>query len=757
MTKPTLNALEACHRPALSEGQKENEKRERRNRMKRKIVSTALLLLLLLTMLSSLPLVPLVSAAYTVQDHYMPFEPGDSEPVCALKTYGCFYVPNATISSLQVVMLFNDSGLVGDQTGKNVTGYPFQFPDGKVDLSDLVLLAKAYGTSEGQSGWNYMADIAPPWRNITLADLVTMGNNYGHTGTYINITDFSNVTVTFDTGQQISPDSGGFVVIPQGATSFNVAYYGNPIGAMIIFHAPPKAPIAYSTDFNFTVPNDGDNEVWYYVMARFYVPPELSGQDFYFVANADDRVQNVKVDSYSKAGSGSSVNIDLGKLCGNCYHLLEFEFVEIWGGGWLNFNVTTASGNYARLTRFRVYVPNYSDNEVEYTVRTHTYFPGDDFFLGGYADDLIEHVYLDAGLLWQDWEWWDGGTIFAWGDGFMYPLGWQYDWHNITFNFKEIWAAGMLDFQYISRTSQSAKIGPPKFYASAKINNLGTDITLNNAYIDGGSQWAGNPGVSARNATLLTTYDVMYNDGGTWFDTLLAVEVGNWWATWELGGSQPPDVAIPLNFTVVKITSNLPSGGLPPPFGIARFWDVDLNDYTIDIYSFQHLPIKGIEEAGAGQSHNIIAPDYTIGLNFVGDTIMTASAFFTASSVPYIGATVGLGVQGITAVLGYLQGQQVSRYSQTIQGDNHWQLTANEPILLYPDTNSSSSKSQSDLVFLKFQPNSGYSCGLTKVVLKGTLDVGYNYITGGWPIRYDYPIGNIEITLCIPWFIWSQT
>jgi len=58
----------------------------------------------------------------------------------------------------------------------------------------------------------------------------------------------------------------------------------------------------------------------------------LSGRNFCFVATADYRVQNIKVNGYLKAGSGSSVNIDLGILSGG-YHLLEFEFVDVSGGG----------------------------------------------------------------------------------------------------------------------------------------------------------------------------------------------------------------------------------------------------------------------------------------------------------------------------------------------------------------------------------------------------------------------------------------
>ena len=48
----------------------------------------------------------------------------------------------------------------------------------------------------------------------------------------------------------------------------------------------------------------------------------------------------------------------------------------------------------------------------------------DDYFLIGYADNFIDDVCVD-GTVWQDWEW-DMGeyeAIYAWGDGFCYPLG----------------------------------------------------------------------------------------------------------------------------------------------------------------------------------------------------------------------------------------------------------------------------------------------------------------------------------------------
>ena len=51
--------------------------------------------------------------------------------------------------------------------------------DGKVNLADLVLFADAYGSKPGDLNWNPLADIAPPYGNIGLTDLVTLAMHYG--------------------------------------------------------------------------------------------------------------------------------------------------------------------------------------------------------------------------------------------------------------------------------------------------------------------------------------------------------------------------------------------------------------------------------------------------------------------------------------------------------------------------------------------------------------------------------------------------
>jgi hypothetical protein len=108
----------------------------------------------------------------------------------------------------------------------------------------------------------------------------------------------------------------------------------------------------------------------------------------------------------------------------------------------------------------------------------------DDYFLIGYADDYIDDVHVD-GLVWQDWMWDMGeyGAIYAWGDGFSYPLGnlennTGLNAYTLSFKFGNINATGLLDFQIVSWDKQRDRIGKPKFYASANIMNLGIKIPL---------------------------------------------------------------------------------------------------------------------------------------------------------------------------------------------------------------------------------------------------------------------------------------
>lgn len=180
---------------------------------------------------------------YVPTDGDHTIQPVFSRVLCASKTntYGCFYVPNATIlnvTSLKVEMLFNDTHLVGDQTGNATTPYPAikAYPDNVTDMMDISFMGGKLMSVPGDSKWDYMGDVNHDGI-IDMMDIFAAANNFMQSGSYIY--NLSNVTITFNTGPPpISPDANGFWAIPLGATSFNVTQNGKGIGAMIIFCGP---------------------------------------------------------------------------------------------------------------------------------------------------------------------------------------------------------------------------------------------------------------------------------------------------------------------------------------------------------------------------------------------------------------------------------------------------------------------------------------------------------------------------------------
>jgi hypothetical protein len=296
--------------------------------------------------------------------------------------------------------------------------------DGKVDIKDLVRVINAFGSYPGHPKWDSQADLNED-RKVDIKDLVIVNQNFGN-------------------------------------------------------YESPFTPIAYSITFDFAVPNDGDDEVWYYVLTRVYVPSNLSGQGFYlFPESVNDWIRNVKMNNNLKYSGGHPAcqppaNVSLGVL-GQGYHLLEFEFGEQWGYGILRFHVATASGQPAWLSRFRIYVPNYSDTKYEYSVITTTWCSmKDDYFFIGYADDYIDDVCVD-GLVWQDWMWDMGeyGAIYAWGDGFCYPLdnlenNTGLNAYQVNFTFGEIWGSGFarLSICFMDKTTRQNR--EPKILCHCK-------------------------------------------------------------------------------------------------------------------------------------------------------------------------------------------------------------------------------------------------------------------------------------------------
>jgi len=168
------------------------------------------------------------------------------QPMFAMKTLvnGEFYKPSVTVPFMKIEEWFTNSSAEGDLTGNAVAGYPCPFPDGVVELSDLVTIANAYGATEGGAKWNYQADVVPD-RVVGLSDLVTVAVNYGARGSGWYSTDLSRIYVSFNftDGSTIThwPDSKGFVPIPWNCTDFTVyqqqswPWPDTTVGAFITF------------------------------------------------------------------------------------------------------------------------------------------------------------------------------------------------------------------------------------------------------------------------------------------------------------------------------------------------------------------------------------------------------------------------------------------------------------------------------------------------------------------------------------------
>jgi hypothetical protein len=582
--------------------------------------------------------------------------------------------------------------------------------DGKVDIKDISLVGKACPSSFATGGsWNPRCDV----------------NDDGK----VDIRDVSAVAKLF----------------------------GRP------WYNTSATPIAYSTSFEFDVPNTGVSGVWYYILARVYMPSGLLSNLCFLQGSSDSGLQNVIIDTLLKCPdqAGGPFSITLGNLAQG-YHLLELECLGPASGGSINFTVQTSAGEAAWLDRFRICVPNCSSSMIEYGVKINTYFPYDTYYLGGNASKYIRNIWVDStGQVWPDWEWNIGsfGSILGWGDGFMYPLDQSptiLGMHSVSFTYGNN-ESGLLDFQYVSQSNQSAKIGLPKFFASASMDNigvgdwwdgslpLGSPLLLLNQGVSGGSQWATFPGISVRNTTFQAEYGVSWScPPWWWFNGTVDMAIGNWYATWALGGSNPPDMGIPLNFTVANVTSGIIGGG--------NFWRVFLSNYSIDTYSFTNLQLGNMEN-GQWQSNSFISPSWTMLLNYAGTAILALGPFIPGVGGLEIGTLVGLGISGTAVAFDYAKGQRVSNYNITVQQNNHLQLYAKpDPWwtqLFVEIDNNNTSGSAGDLIFLGLKPQSGKSCGLTEIVFTGLLKILCGVGSG-----FTVPIGTIHLTLCIPWFIW---
>jgi len=73
--------------------------------------------------------------------------------------------------------------LVGD-----ITGRVYGVPDGKVDVKDVSMVARAFGSEPGQSNWNPIADITGPEYlvpdgKVDARDVSLVARKFGKYGT----------------------------------------------------------------------------------------------------------------------------------------------------------------------------------------------------------------------------------------------------------------------------------------------------------------------------------------------------------------------------------------------------------------------------------------------------------------------------------------------------------------------------------------------------------------------------------------------
>jgi hypothetical protein len=551
--------------------------------------------------------------------------------------------------------------------------------------------------------------------------------------------------------------NGDGMVNSHDVTMFVDSYYWcNSPG--YVFDTP--APVANSDYLSMNVPQRPAATVWDCLFVKFYVPQAIANHFFLLVATnpVGGALRNIQVDAAMKDSSQhteSYPSIFLGQFSTG-YHLLLFEFREPNSGdGSLSLGIgENQTQQTAQIDRTRILVPSYSGDEVSYTITTQTYFPNSqDFFLCGNTSRSITNIMYNGATRWYDWMWSvsQSDVYYGWGDGFMYPIGndliqnvpvpMQFVFHNV--------GSGMLDFQYIAQESQSNLVGQPKYYASVSpLKNVGSHITTNSLNLYGGSKWEAAAGLSRKNITAQAVYAVNYNDGTNWFNTNVSFSVGNWWSTWRLDGSQPPDIGIPLNMTVLDFNSSLPVG---EPY--YDWWDFKLTNYSLNLSSFSNLCIAGMEN-GQFQSNGIINQDYTAATDFAGNIILSSLVFSTSPITIAIGSLVGLSVSGIGTAFALSAGQQISRYNQVGggPGSTNVQLVSTQDML--SEISNQGVTSSNDLVFIGLSPGSGMHCGLTKIVLAGTLTATYNH----WLITHSstcFPIGDVEITLYVPWFIWG--
>jgi hypothetical protein len=84
--------------------------------------------------------------------------------------------------SIVVYAMDISGGMYASETVNFTVSIQYDFDgDGAVDISDIVMIAAAYGSTPEDSQWNPNADVAYPFGRIDIYDLVSVISHYGET------------------------------------------------------------------------------------------------------------------------------------------------------------------------------------------------------------------------------------------------------------------------------------------------------------------------------------------------------------------------------------------------------------------------------------------------------------------------------------------------------------------------------------------------------------------------------------------------
>lgn len=539
--------------------------------------------------------------------------------------------------------------------------------DGKVNLIDYFKVALAYGSSFGSSTWNALCDL----------------NDDGK----VNLIDLFKVSLLC-------------------GTSYNTS----------------ASPIAYSTSFEFDVPNTGVSGVWYYILARIYVPSGLASNLCFLCGSSDAGIKNVINDTVLVRADQASgpFNITLGNLTLG-YHLLELEYLGLPGGGSINFNVITSTGEAAWLDRFRICVPNYSSTTQSYTVTAVTNFTFcDRYFIKGFASDCIDNVKFGGGWLYQDWQWeWTSMVEHnGWGDGFNVPTGWldSIGPRSIQFRYNAT-NNGTLDFAVVSFTNQTARIayGTPEFWASVMaLPPAGGAIS--NQTLCAGSQWYGDSGVSERKIIVSQEFYIVqpeYPGGPLLWDAKIRFDVSI--ARLDAVISSETSFAIALNVTYL--------GGVVKPADSVGIYYVNINAYVPS----QALNVMGWEFKDKQGGKSIVdSTSYKIATDM---TIASAVAYAVYFTDP-VGAIVGMAAMGAaaTGLLNFAQGTSENPFTSYTYDDT----SAYASIDCMGSVGSG--QSITEIGFVRVKPMQPTHCGMVRTRVDALLNGAHVFTYIDFPV-----------------------